>query len=190
MGYFLRTYATPLSLAGFGAVGISGALMFFGVRNHQLSELHEWLGIVFLLVALLHICRNWRAMLAMMAKTSSKIVIAVLGTVAILLIGTALLTGGPGHGPGDHGPGDRGPRGRGLGRPIQTVEMRLGYTPIAQLAPAFGLSTSQAIGRLRQSGITVAGPGQNLTDISQKQNIPVGRLLAIIAQVTDEPEDD
>lgn len=181
MSHFLRTYATPLSLAGFGAVGISGAMMFFGMRNHQLGEIHEWLGILFLLVAALHICRNWRAMLAMMAKTSSKIVIAALGTIAILLIGSSLLMGGPGHGP----EGRRGP-----GGPMQAVEMRLSYTPLAQLAPAFGLSASQAIGRLRQSGITVAGPGQNLAEIAQKQNIPVGRLLAIVAQVSDEPRDD
>ncbi|MGB8600757.1 MAG: DUF4405 domain-containing protein [Rhizomicrobium sp.] len=169
MSHFLRTYATPLSLACFGAIGVSGVMMFIGLRNHQLGELHEWLGIIFLIAAALHICRNWRALLAMLAKTQSKIIVGVLGTIAILLIGSTFFGGGEGGGP-DHGPGG-----------MQAVEMRLSYTPLAQLAPAFGLSSSQVVARLRKGGIIVNGPGQNLTEISQKQNVPVPRLLNMIA---------
>lgn len=169
MSHFLRTYATPLCLAAFGAIGVSGAMMFFGLRNHQLGELHEWLGITFLVIAALHICRNWRALLAMLAKAQSKVIVGILGTIAILLIGSTFFGGGEGGGP-DHGPGD-----------MQAVEMRLSYTPLAQLAPAFGLSSSQVVARLRKGGIIVNGPGQNLTEISQKQNVPVPRLLNLIA---------
>lgn len=172
MSHFLRTYATPLCLAAFGAIGVSGAMMFFGLRNHPLGELHEWLGITFLVVAFLHICRNWRALLAMLAKTQSKIIVGILGTVAILLIGSTFFGGGEGGGPDrDHGPGHG----------MQAIEMRLSYTPLAQLAPAFGLSSSQVVTRLRKGGIIVNGPGQNLAEISQKQNVPVPRLLNMIA---------
>lgn len=171
MGNFLRNYATPLVLAAFAAIGISGVMMFVGLRNHQLGELHEWLGISFVLLVVLHLIRNSRSFAMMLKQTRSRIVAGGLGAFALVLIGTAYLGGTSGH----HGP-QRGP--------WPAVEQRLSYTPIAQLAPAFGLSSGQLITRLRKGGITVAGPGQNLADLSQKQGLPVQQLIALI--VSDE----
>lgn len=169
MGNFLRNHATPLALAAFAAIGISGVMMFAGLRTHELGELHEWLGITFVCLALLHIIRNGHAFTLMLARTRSKIIIGSLGTLAILLIGTAYIGGSHGH----HGP-DGGPE------PWPQVAQRLSYTPISQMAPALGLSPAQAITRLRKGGISVAGPGQNLADISQKQGVPVPQMITML----------
>jgi hypothetical protein len=168
MGKFLRNYATPLSLVGFAAIGVTGVMMFLGVRSHQLNEIHEWIGIAFVVVAILHLFRNIKSFGLMMAQTRSMVVVGVLGTVAALLIVTATFSGGAGGGQGSGGP------------PQFRVAERLSYTPIAQLAPAFGLSSGQFIARLRKGGVTVSGPGQNLADISQKQGIGVPRLFMLV----------
>jgi hypothetical protein len=173
MNAFLRNYVTPLSLVLFAAIGITGIMMWLGIHNRQLGEIHEKVGILFVIVAILHMFRNAKSFALMMAQNRSKVIVGILGAVAVLLIGSAVFTGG-GFGPG-------GPQGRhGPGGPRVMIEQRLAYAPIAQLAPAFGLSSAQAISRLRKGGIQVAGPGQNLADIAQKQNAEVPRLLALL----------
>jgi hypothetical protein len=167
MGKFLRNYATPLSLAAFAAIGVTGVMMFFGVRNHQLNGIHEWIGVAFVVIAVLHIFRNAKSFGLMLAQTRSKIVVGVLCTAAALLIGASFISGGRGGHGGPGGPG-------------MVVVQRLSYTPIAQLAPAFGLSSGQLISRLRKGGVVVSGPGQNFAEISQKQGIEMPRLFNLV----------
>jgi len=106
MNAFLRNYATPLSLVLFLATGITGVMLFLGIRNHQLGEVHEWVGIGFVVVAILHFFRNGRAMTMMLRETRSKLVIGIVGAVALVLIVGAALSG-PGGGP--RGPHHGGP---------------------------------------------------------------------------------
>jgi len=61
-------------------------MMFFDVHSRQLSEVHEWVGIIFVIALLLHLARNWRGMLAMMSSTRSKAIVGGLGAVALLFI--------------------------------------------------------------------------------------------------------
>jgi hypothetical protein len=105
MKAFLRNYATPLSLVLFLATGITGVMLFLGIRNHQLGEVHEWVGIGFVVVAILHFFRNGRAMTMMLREPRSKFVIGILGTLTLVIIVGAALSG-PGGGPRGphHGP--------------------------------------------------------------------------------------
>ena len=105
MDSFLRKYATPLSLVTFLAAAVTGVMMFFDVHSRQLSEVHEWIGVIFVIALLLHLARNWRGMLAMMSSTRSKAIVGGLGAVALVfIIGSAPFGYGGGHGSG-HGHG-------------------------------------------------------------------------------------
>jgi hypothetical protein len=180
MGKFLRNYATPLSLVAFAAIAATGVMMLVGIHSHPLHGLHELGGIAFVVIAILHIMRNKQSFSLMLSQTRSKLVIGILGTLAVLFIGSAAISDG---GAGPHGR-------RGPGGPDAAIAQRLSYAPIAQLAPAFGLSSSQVITRLRKGGITVSGPDQNLADISQKQGVPVPQLISqIIAEPGQPPAD-
>lgn len=176
MDSFLRNYITPLSLVSFAAVAVTGLMMVFGIRNHQLGELHEWFGIAFAVIAVLHLIRNAAGFSAMIVKTHSLIVIGVLGVVAMLLVGSALTA--PGGGP--HGP--RGPHrhDRDFGGPHRMLEQRLGQASIAQAAPALGLTSEEAIERLRQGGLTVKGPEQSLDGIARANRVRTPHLYRML----------
>ena len=42
-------------------VAMTGILMFFRVKSSSLVDLHEWLGIFFLIAAVWHLTINWRS---------------------------------------------------------------------------------------------------------------------------------
>jgi hypothetical protein len=178
MSTFLRNYATPLCLAIFAAAGVTGVMLFLGVHTHSLSEIHEWFGVAFVIVAVLHLFRNAKGFGFLMGQTRSLIVIGVLGVATALLIGSAMIPGlGSQGGHGGHG-----------GPPQFQIAERLSYAPISQLAPALGMSSTQAIAHLRKGGVTVSGPGQNLADIARKQNVDTRMLFALV--LADQPDGD
>jgi hypothetical protein len=171
MDSFLRNYATPLSFVAFLAAGLTGLMLFLGIGSRELGDLHEWLGLIFVAAMVLHLIRNWRGVLAMLSSVRARAIVTGLGVVAAVLIAVQGFGGdGGGHGGGPH-----------------RVMSRLASAPIAKMAPALGLTSDQAIARLKSGGVTVAGPEQSLADIAGKQNVELPRLLNLV--LTEEPED-
>ena len=166
MGSIMRQCATPLSLVSFLAVAITGLLLLFGVRSHTLGEVHEWIGVVFILALVLHLVRNWRGMLAMLSIPRNLAIIAVTGVVAAALIFFSLPQGAGGQGHGAHGP--------------RQVISRVSAAPIEKMAPALGLTSDEAIARLRRGGVAVEGPQQSLTEIAAKNGQAPPRLLNLV----------
>ncbi len=166
MNSLLRNYATPLSLVTFLAAGVSGVMLFFDIGSHELSSLHEWLGIVFVVVLVLHLVRNWRGVLAMLSAARIKTIVTGLGVVAVVLIAL-------------YGFGGDGGRGQGFGG-TRLVMSRLASAPIAKMAPALGMTSDQAIARLKGAGIAVQGPQQSLADVANKQNVELPKLLNLV----------
>jgi hypothetical protein len=162
----LRNYATPLSFVTFVGVGLTGMLMFFGVRGGPLGEIHEWVGVIFVVALVFHLLRNWRGVLAMLKTPSGKWIAGVFGivTAAVILL-TVPLAGG-GHGGGPHGAGQ--------------IVNRVASAPIAKMAPALGLTSEQAIARLERGGVEVEGPQQSLTEIAAKEDQELPRLLNLV----------
>jgi hypothetical protein len=168
MDSFLRKYATPLSFVTFLAAGVTGVMLFLGIGSRQVGDLHEWLGLAFVAAMILHLVRNWRGMLAMLSAASAKAIVTGLGAAAVVLIAVYGFGGpGGGHG-GGHG-----------GGPHRVIS-RLASAPIEKLAPALGLTSDQAIARLKSGGVAVAGPGQSLAEIGDKQNVRLPRLLNLV----------
>lgn len=162
----LRKYATPLCIAVFIGIGVSGCLMFFGVRNHDLVELHEKIGITFVVIALLHLFRNWKSFGILLRQKASPWIIGVVGLVALCLISAALITPGPGH-----------------GSPVRgqiMVAQRLAHQPLAKMASALDMSEAELALRLKAGGVTLE-PGENtLSDVANKSGWQVGQLFGLL----------
>ena len=62
--HWIRAYATPLATGAGLVVGVTGLMMFFHLAEGAVKELHEWLGVVAVAAVLLHVVRNWPALLA------------------------------------------------------------------------------------------------------------------------------
>jgi hypothetical protein len=162
---FLRKYATPLSLVTGLAVSVTGLMLLFGIRG-QIGEVHEWIGVGFVVALLMHLVRNWRGLGALFrSKVSTSL--AVIGGLALAaLIAFSLPSG---EGGGHHG----GP---------WMVLNRVADAPLSVSAPALGLSADQAVTRLRAAGVTVDGPSDSLTHLSRDHGQPLPRLFAVLTK--------
>ena len=166
MSALLRTYATPVSFVTFVGVGLTGLLMFFGVRGGPLSEIHEWAGVIFVVALVLHLARNWRGVLAMLSTTSGKLIAGGLGAVTVVLILIMLPYGGGGQHQNRHGP--------------WLVVNRIADAPIATMAPALGLTGEEAVARLKRGGVEVDGAQESLSKIASDHDEPLPRMLNLL----------
>jgi hypothetical protein len=180
MDSFLRTYATPLSLISFVVVGITGIMMLFDVRGGATGDIHEWAGVAFVIALVLHLVRNGRGVKAMLSLPKSKVVVSIGAVVAavLLLIAAPIQSGGAGHGP--------------HGGPWMVVN-KISAAPISKMAPALGMTSDQAVQRLRSAGVTIKNPEQSLAQIAREQDKELPRLIA--AMMTEdgtqaEPDED
>jgi len=172
MNDFLRTYATPLSFVTFLGCAVTGLLLFFGIRSRPLGEVHEWLGIVFVVALLLHLARNWRGVTAMLTAPRAKL---ATGIAAILAAGYVLsaapFQGGAGYGHRyGHGQGFHGP----------VVQLSITQMPIARMAPALGLSSEEAVRRLRRGGVPVENAQDSLTHLVREHGQNMPQMLALL----------
>lgn len=165
MGEFLRKYATPMSLVAFGAAGITGVLMFLGIRNHEFNELHEWFGVAFVVIGVLHLFRNGKGFAMMVRQWRSIIIIVLFGGAAAIVAGAALAEKEEGGNPF---------------RAQAMVAQEVAKAPISDIAPLLGLKDIDAVARLRQAGLTVEGPGQSLADVARKNEKPTPQLYAVL----------
>ena len=163
MDSFLRRYATPLSLVTGIAVSLTGIMMFFGIRG-EIGDLHEWIGWAFVVALLMHIVRNWRGVLGMMKPWASRAIVGAIGIVLTVLVATHLPSGEvSGHNGGPW-----------------VVVNQVGNVPITTAAPALGMTSEQAITKLKARGIVVADSQQSLADIARQQDVELPRLFALL----------
>jgi hypothetical protein len=170
MNDFLRTYATPLSFITFLGCALTGLLLFFGIRSHPLGEVHEWLGIVFVVALLLHLARNWRGVTAMLSAPRARLATAIgAALVAIYILSAAPFQGGTGHG---RGPGYHG------GQAVAMINIT--EVPIARMAPALGLSGDEAVARLKRGGVPVESAQDSLQHLVRVHGQNMPRLLGLL----------
>jgi len=76
--------ATSSTATVFIVIAITGVMLFFHLFESNVKELHEVMGVVFVVAALAHIAANWRAMRNYFSK---KIFILIGTIVAIVVVG-------------------------------------------------------------------------------------------------------
>jgi hypothetical protein len=75
-----RAWLSPLSGLSFLVIGVTGILMFFHVRFPGMTMLHEFGGILFVIVAALHLKVNWRPLMFYCKQKKGRIALCA-GTV-------------------------------------------------------------------------------------------------------------
>ena len=79
-----KTLATSLTTALFLVIGISGVMIYFGLFKGNVKDLHEILGLGFIVAVIFHLFYNWKQMKKYFNRNT------FLSSVLI----TALITGG------------------------------------------------------------------------------------------------
>lgn len=84
----LRAWATPLTIASFAIMAVTGLLMFLRLDMGAHKPLHEWAGLVFVAAVTLHLALNWRPFRLHLRRTLPRALIAL--ALAALVIASLL----------------------------------------------------------------------------------------------------
>lgn len=154
-----RKYVTTPVIAAFGVLGISGVLMFFHVKNGGIVTMHEWIGLLFVLFATLHIIVNWKAFSNYFSQK-----------VAVLIMAVVLVTGGGIYIANDVEGAN----------PIKAFVMKTGNAPLVHVAPVVGVSTEDAMAKLEAAGVSVESEEDSLSTIAGMNGRKSMDLLGIL----------
>jgi hypothetical protein len=84
--FLKKTWISPFIGCSFLIIAISGVLMFFHVKTHSLVTLHEWMGLIFVLTATLHLILNWKKLISYLSKRMAALSLVVVLFIAFFLI--------------------------------------------------------------------------------------------------------
>lgn len=157
-----KKYITTPVIAAFGIMGISGVLMFFHIKDSGIVTMHEWIGILFVIVAVLHVVVNWKAFSSYFSKAAT-----ILPMLVILAVGAGV------YGVNSAGEG---------GNPVKKVVGKLTQVPLSDVAPALGMSTDEAIAKLKGSGIGVESELDSVATIAGLNGQKSFDLLGILVK--------
>ncbi len=154
----IQRYATAATAALFLVTGISGVFMFFHIGGKMFTSLHEWLGMLFVAAAALHLVRNGRGMVKLMKTRRARILFGLAGAAAMAFIAV--------------------PTGSSTGNPAFALVRAVEKAPIAAVAPMLGVTVEDLAVRLRGAGINVTGAEQTFAELAADQGVESQRLLA------------
>jgi hypothetical protein len=148
VGRFINRFATPLMTGLFVVSAVSGVALFFHWVPGAFHSMHVWLSMVLLLPFVLHVCRNWRSLLAY-AKRGTLVV----SLVASVLVAVPFAVSGTSGG------------GRG-GNPAFRVTALMTQARIADLAPVLKITPDALISTLQQRGYQAQSADQTLDEVA------------------------
>ena len=80
-GGIIARYATVVTTATFLVTGVTGVLMFYHLGGPYLRTAHDWLGMAFVVAAAFHVVRNWRALVKLMRKPRTQVVLLLVALI-------------------------------------------------------------------------------------------------------------
>lgn len=163
---FLHRYATAATAVLFAIAAGTGALMFFHVGGYTLTGLHEWLGMLFVAAALLHVVRNRVAFAKVVRARRTRALFGLAFIVSAGFIGAAQSQEGT--------------------NPLLALVRATETAPISAVAPVLDMPVEELIARLEMAGVRVEGPEQSLTQVAAAQGTDTRRLFAVVLKTGGE----
>lgn len=163
----LRQIATPLTIGSTLLVGVTGVLMFFHAETPLAKLAHEWVGLAFVAIILLHVLVNRRPFLGHLKRPWGR---AATGVFAVLL-GLSLL---PINSAADSG-----------GRPDFALLAAVADAPLSALAPVLDTTPATLADRLQAAGYVTAAEDSSIAALSGGDR---HTQMAIIAALLAAPQ--
>jgi len=159
----MQRWATPLTTGLFVVSAVSGVALFFHWQSGAFHAMHEWLSMALLVPFVLHVWKNWGAIMAYLRR-GVMLPVLLLSVVAAVPFAWSALQGGGGAG----------------GNPSMRAARLLMDAPLSTAAPVFGASTEQLVQRLEAAGYTVTGPEDTLAGVASVAGAEPNRVLATL----------
>ncbi len=153
---------TPIAAAVFAVSATTGVLLFFHLGERLIKELHEWIGLAFVVAAALHLARNARALAGYARRPTLWIAAALVLATAAAFIVPALTA------PQKEGGGGS--------RALASVVLR---APLDEVAPLLDTTPAALASRLTAAGLTVTSTSASLADLAAASGRPPREVLDI-----------
>ncbi|WP_430462824.1 DUF4405 domain-containing protein [Thalassolituus sp. LLYu03] len=141
-----REWATPLTAGAFLLTAATGVLMFFHLDTGLNKEAHEWLSLVFLAGALMHVTVNFKAFKRYFSDNRGR---GLIGLFAVLLALSFIPLEEEGGKP-----------------PFVLPVQKLAAAPVTTLAQVAGVPADEMMTRLQRAGITLNSADQTLQSVT------------------------
>jgi hypothetical protein len=156
-----QTFSTSATIVLFFVVGLTGLMLLFKISVGLVKEAHEWLGLIFVLAAVIHTFRHWKAIVRYFRGVHTW------GISALVLILCTLFmipSGGP-HREGRRGSGN--------------LIMAIASAPLDKVAQVVGTEAEVLADRLKAEGIEVKNSQESLRQIAERSGRRLPDLMRI-----------
>lgn len=157
-----RNWVTPLMIGAFALMAVTGLLMFFHLDQGLQKEVHEWLGWLLVLAAVLHVTVNWLGFKRYF--TAARSGLAAVAVMALVVVGSFFVSG---------------EEGEGVSPPVAAMHAVAG-APLKDVAPLTGRPASQLRAELAASGIELASDEQSIGSVVGNDRERMGRAMRVL----------
>jgi hypothetical protein len=154
----LRRWATPLVSGSFLLIAATGLLMLCEAASPAARVAHEWLSLVLLAAAALHLVVNARGFLGALRPRLARVIVGAFAALTLLL---AIPSRGPGGDPG------------------RRVFVALMNAPLERVAAAAGRSPQELRSGLERAGLRVPAEQTSLAEIARLNHAHPPDLLGM-----------
>ena len=141
----LRRWATPLTIASFLIMGVTGTLMFFHLETTLGKVVHEWAGWAMLVGVGAHLALNWRPFTTYLKRP---LAMGIMGVGTALLVMTFLPLGPEG------------------GNPMMAVVQAVEQADMETVIALSGQELDAGLTALKEAGFEVEA-GQSIRDLAE-----------------------
>lgn len=160
---FINKYTTAVTTALFLAIAASGIAMFFHLGKHMVEEMHQWFGMGLVLVAGLHVFKNWSAMVGYFRRKTIYIPLVLTAIAAVAFIVPASLEQ------------------RGGGNPVRALMSAMQSARLADVGKVLEVSSADLEAALKQKGFIIESSGARLSEIAKASGKPPqAALMAVL----------
>lgn len=161
-----RDIATPVTIVLFVVSTVTGVMLLAHWQSGLVRFSHEWLSLVFAVIAVWHLVKNWRPFLSYLKRRLPLVAFVVSLAASVVITGMTGSTAAVSPG---------------------AVFHAVSATSLEAAAPAFGLDLAEAQARLRAAGIDTAAPDETLEAIGARSGLGGPGVMTVLARapVTD-----
>ncbi|HMA91750.1 MAG TPA: DUF4405 domain-containing protein [Polyangiaceae bacterium] len=157
----LRVWVTPLTIGTFLVVGSTGVAMFFHANTSLGKVLHEWLGWLLVVAAVLHVVINWNALLGHLKRLGGRLIVGVSAVVLMVAL-VPMSSGGRGANPNES---------------MRGALSAISRTPLHDLSPIAGRDVEHIVADLHAAGFSDAAADSTCDRLAGKDQ---ARLLLAV----------
>lgn len=156
----LSNWSTPLVIGAYLVTAISGVMLFFHVGESLIKEAHEWIGLIFVFGALLHIKNHWLPLKKHFTRPVAQTVIA-----SVLIAGAAFVVVSGNEG---------------VGNPVRAVMHSMEQAPLSLVAQLQQRDEAELVRLLENAGFMVTDPGASLQKLAEVNNTSSREIIPLL----------